>query len=659
MKRFKERMKKLDNRGLSLVELICAMAILSIIGTIVGGILVVSAKSYDTGINEAELQQEAQMVVNQINDLVIDTTATESVTFDGTTLTIPEGTKTHYVKYDASAKKLYYSCDGGEIAGDQLMATGITAFNADTSTFKDSGNLYLDIGLERMSNGTTRDFNATFQITSRNGVVDTTPAASIDVIDDVLLEPNQSYEFHPQVVGISNTAVTWEIVGGNTDANTHMVGNTIYIGSSEAGSIVHLLVKTATKDADGNPMAMRAVRVRIRRINSVNVNIISWDGEAYKADTEYTVEATLIGTYLDQEPWDFDLDYVSPYGVTWAATPTGGATAPTITSITWDPLNPTKAVIKLKLTADMPRNSKITIRATANHPKGKMGATQTNKTGISYGNIYGEKAIDNSSFIEVTHGMGRGSDDEWAHFYVDDLKALLRELYGRDDFTFTRKYRFRVSGSGDSGWSRWFDGSELGSDDPGSYSINVRPNFGYQMYYGKSYDAQCEIKVIDSATGQVMWPLADTSQDQYLLNGTLNRVKVSFTSTALSFSEEFELDASRGAKVDKNFGGTLFTVKDLYSLGGSTNKGNFYNDLHYILEKKVGGTWQKVEDLQSGPNCNVQIRGNAGEYRVCVWMDEIHITANDDGSFSHNGKSEKYEIFNVGGGEGIFYFTAQ
>lgn len=282
MKRLKKRVRELNNRGLSLVELICAMAILSIIGTIVGGILVVSAKSYDTGINEAELQQEAQMVVNQINDLVIDTTATESVTFDGTTLTIPEGTKTHYVKYDAAAKKLYYSCDGGEIAGDQLMATGITAFNADTSTFKDSGNLYLDIGLERMSNGTERNFNATFQITSRNGVVDTTPAASIDVIDDVLLEPNQSYEFHPQVVGISNQAVTWEIVGGNTDSNTHMIGNTIYVGSSEAGSIVHLLVKTATKDADGNAMAMRAVRVRIRRINSVNVNIISWDGEAYK-----------------------------------------------------------------------------------------------------------------------------------------------------------------------------------------------------------------------------------------------------------------------------------------------------------------------------------------------------------------------------------------
>ncbi len=659
MKRLKKKVGELNNRGLSLVELICAMAILSIIGTIVGGILVVSAKSYDTGINEAELQQEAQMVVNQINDLVIDTTATESVTFDGTTLTIPEGTKTHYVKYDAAAKKLYYSCDGGEIAGDQLMATGITAFNADTSTFKDSGNLYLDIGLERMSNGTERNFNATFQITSRNGVVDTTPAASIDVIDDVLLEPNQSYEFHPQVVGISNQAVTWEIVGGNTDSNTHMIGNTIYIGSSETGSIIHLLVKTATKDADGNAMAMRAVRVRIRRINSVNVNIISLEGEAYKAGAVYTAEATLNGTYLDQEPWDFDLDYVSPYGVEWTAVSSGGAPLASVSLVASDPLNPTKAWVKITLTGDMPRNSKITIRATANHPKGTDHGVATNKTGISYGNIYGEASIDNSRFIEVTHGMGRGSDDEWAHFYVDDLKALLRELYGRDDFTFTRKYRFRVNGSGDSGWSRWFDGSELGADDPASYSINVRPNFGYQMYYGKSYDAQCEIKVIDPATGQVMWPLADTPQDQYLLSGTLERVKVSFTSTTLGFSEELGLDASRGAKVDKNFGGTLFTIKDLYSLGGSTNKGNFYNDLHYILEKKVGGTWQKVEDLQSGPSCNVQIRGNAGEYRVCVWMDEKHITANDDGSFTDNGKSEKYEIYNVGGGEGIFYFTAQ
>ena len=55
----------------------------------------------------------------------------------------------------------------------------------------------MDIGLERESAGGLKTFNATFQITARNGVVDTTPSASIDVIDDVVLEPNQSYTFNP------------------------------------------------------------------------------------------------------------------------------------------------------------------------------------------------------------------------------------------------------------------------------------------------------------------------------------------------------------------------------------------------------------------------------------------------------------------------------
>ena len=264
-----------------------AIAILSLVGTTVGGILIVSAQSYDNGMNEVELQQEAQMVVNQINDLIIDTTATESVSFADNTLVIPEGTKTHKVKYDAATKQLLYSCEGGALSGEELMANGITAFSADTASFKDSGNLYLDIGLERESAGGLKTFNATFQITARNGVVDTTPSASIDVIDDVVLEPNQSYTFNPDVVGISNKAVEWDIVGGNTDSTTHMLGNTIYIGSAEEGSIVHLLVKTATKDAEGNAMAMRAVRVRIRRVNTVTVKKLSVTGTEYKKDAEY------------------------------------------------------------------------------------------------------------------------------------------------------------------------------------------------------------------------------------------------------------------------------------------------------------------------------------------------------------------------------------
>lgn len=638
--------RKTDNRGLTLVELVCAMAILSIIGTIVGGILVVSAQSYDTGINEAELQQEAQMVVNQINDLVIDTTATESVSFAGDTLTIPEGIKTHKVRYDAAQQKLLYSCDA---SGEELMASGITSFNVDTASFQNTGNLYVDIGLERMSNGQPRTFNATFQITSRNGVVDTTPTASIDVVDDVVLEPHQSYTFVPTVVGITDQNVTWSIVGGNTDSGTTMIGNKITIAGGERGSIIHLLVSTAAKDGDGNPMATRAVRVRIRRVNGITANLVERNGEAYKDGTEYIISADLMGTYLDQEPWSWDNDYVSPYTVTWSAITTGSVTAPDIQLLTGDPSNPSKFYAKVTLKGDMPRNTKITIRATASHPAG------SNKTSLAYGNVYGDYIISNTRIIEPMHSMGRGSDDPWGKVYVEDLKALLREKYGKDSFQFTVNYRFRETGTGDAGWSRWYSNTEIGADGGGSSVINGRPGFGFLMYYNKSYDVQCELKIIDPATGKVMWPFADTPSTDYILNGTIEKVSISFKSTALGFTSETGWSEGHVSKVNKNFSGDILEFVKHNSLGG-TQYEKFKNDVSFVLQRKEAGVWKDVETIKDKPNCWINLNGVAGEYRIRVSMKEYHTSEDNLTGWSYYGM---HDIWRNGNGSGEFYFIAE
>lgn len=657
MKRLREKMKKLNNRGLTLVELICAVAILSLIGTTIGSILVVSAKSYDSGMTEVNLQQEAQMVVNQINDLIIDTTATSSVTFDGTTLSIPQGEKTHYVRYDAASKNLYYYyTDASHTTDEELMASGITSFVADTSAYADSGNLFVDIGLEREGKDSPRTFQATFQITSRNGVVDTTPSASIDVVDDVVLEPNQSYTFNPVVVGISNQAVVWDIVGGSTDSTTHMIGNTIYVGSGEEGSIVHLLVKTATVDAEGNAMAMRAVRVRIRRVNTVNVNILSVNGTPYMAGTEYTITADIGGTYLEKEPWDWDTDYVEPYGITWAVNSTGAVptAAPSITFVDRDPLQPTRAIIKLKLNEDMPRNAKLTIRATAIHPKGTFGGLNTNKTGITYGNVYGETVIDNSRYFVVENGLARGSDDKICTFDWDALKQFLINMYNSDpnlpdnpDLELVRVHRFRETGT--ATWSQWYGGDNGDSIDRGN-DINIRPCSGLMMEYGKTYEVQVRMSVIIRNTGEEIWPFADTPTDQYMIDTVMDKVSVSFTSTLLGFDEEWGLSASRGATINKNSSNvTLFSVKKLYSL-----KGDRWNDVRYILERKEGSEWVKVRDLQDGQNCLVSTDGIAGEYRVKVWMK-----AEKCPGYNQSHTWYDYKIYEQGGDVGIFYFKAE
>ena len=69
MRLFRKRILKLGNRGLSMVELICAIAIVSLLGTTVSSIMVVSANTYRRGAAETEVQQEAQLVANQISSL--------------------------------------------------------------------------------------------------------------------------------------------------------------------------------------------------------------------------------------------------------------------------------------------------------------------------------------------------------------------------------------------------------------------------------------------------------------------------------------------------------------------------------------------------------------------------------------------------------------
>ena len=667
MKRLKEKLMKLNNRGLTLVELICSVAILSLVGLTIGGILVVSAKSYDSGINEVELQQEAQMVVNQINDLVIDTTASSVLTFDGTKLTIPQGDKKHYVEYDSATKSLYYSFeDSTGTSSKELMATGIASFSADTSSFADSGNLYVDIALERETKGDPRQFQATFQITSRNGIVDTTPSVSIDVVDDIVLEPNQSYEFTPVVVGISNQAVTWTIAGGNTDSTTSMLGNKINIGKDETGSIIHLLVQTNEVDGDGNPMAVRPVRVRIRRVNTIKIMPVTRTGDAFKKDTEYTFAADLTGTYLDKEPWGWDSDYVDPFTVKWSASSTGSvATAlPTITEVAKDPLNPSHAVITVKLNEDMPKNSTITITVKAMHPEGvNSDGSNANKSGLKYATVIDDIDIDNSGFLTLTHGMARGSDDDIATFDIDALKALLISKFGNGTYQLSRIYRFREEGSGEAGWTRWYGDqtdTDLGFGFDAGTSVNIRPKFGHMMRYGKRYDFQCKLCMINQDTGVTVWPFVDTPLDQYFISGTMDRVHVTFTSTTLGFTEEKGWAASKGTKISANTNGIIFSVKDIYSLGGTTNKGNYFSYIHYILERKEGADWVKVQDLQSGKECRVQLNGVAGEYRVLVWMDERNVTKDDStGTITDKNDAYVYNIYELGGNEGIFYFTAE
>ena len=663
--------RKLTNRGLSLVELICAIAILGLVGVSIGSMLVISSNSYDKGITEVELQQEAQLIVNQISDLVIDSSTDPSsglsVQFGSDVLTIPEMSdsgviKTHKIIHRDN--NLYYSCDG---SAEELMAEGIIGFNADTTTFDSSGNLYLDIALEKESRGNKRNFEATFHITSRNGVVETIPMASIEIEDNIVLEPNQSFTFNPSVVGIADQGVSLTLVGGNTSSATYISGNTITIASNETGSVLQVLAKTDATE-NGSPMALRPIRVRIRRINDIGIDRTLVYGTDMEANAVYELTADLSGFNLDHLiDVSNDDDYVSPYDISFTIAASGTQT-PSMTAPTIDPLNPTQAKVRITLKEDMPEMSYIIVTAYADHAYGKKNAgtstENSNKTGLLYAEINKPSKLENMNTFDITGGLSRGSDDAVGEFSgLERLKQLLIDKYGNGNYQPVKWHRFRaVNGDGSKGpWTEWMGGDPNDPTDKGT-SINIRPCSGLMMDYDKAYEVQIKLTIINQdivdADGKykVMWPEADTPQSAYLIDAVMNKVTLSFKSSQLGFSAKTGFTCN--TILTEEYYDNLFELDKVASLKRDLAE----NNIQYILEKKVNGTWTKVSDLQSGPQCRARFNQGSGDYRIKIWVKDCKKCLGYSGQPSHTANDHvlfDYNVYNEATGEGIFYFKVQ
>ncbi len=153
-----QKLQEFDNRGLTLVELLCSVAILSIVGMTISSVLIVSADSYNRSNSEIQAQQEAQLVANQIDDLLIDATA--DVHYDTSaepTLTIKQGGVTHTVVLKGN--ELYYSNGVDE----QLLASGVRDFGVDDTEFAERGYIKLKMKMDRKF----QNYESVFAITAR------------------------------------------------------------------------------------------------------------------------------------------------------------------------------------------------------------------------------------------------------------------------------------------------------------------------------------------------------------------------------------------------------------------------------------------------------------------------------------------------------------
>lgn len=428
--------RKGDHRGLSLVELICAIAIMSLVGAGVSGFMIVGANTYRSGTTEVELQTEAQMIVNQIGDLVIDTTST--ITPEGATAATAiaiERSNNRYEIEHAGTEVLYseYRIDtGGAVAEDQLLGENVTTFQADISDFPTNGVLRLYLKLEKDE----RIFAAYYTIMARNGSISITsdsvsPSATVVAPNEIVVEPNQRYELNAAVVGVSNNAVTWTL-SGQSDPDTMILLDEygmpyLKVGKNENSNSMQLTVNTVAMDGAA-PLGTAFVKVHLRRVNDVTLNGVLTSGTAGKQNATYRITASIDGTTLDRllgSESDMNPPYYSPYELEWTSSLSGSGGVITNTSAYFT-LEDHGTYADLKLLQDFDDLS-LTVYARDLHPEGTYGGVQRNKTGLSYDTVIGEWTLQTGLRIVVSGGWLRGGESPMLVEGLDSTGARVDE----------------------------------------------------------------------------------------------------------------------------------------------------------------------------------------------------------------------------------------
>lgn len=163
MKQLKE-----NNAGFSLVEMLVAIAIFSVVSVAFFQFLMVAIRHYQQGTREVEVQYEAQLVTNQLQDMLIDAKQGVSYAVNGTLVRsdadAPAGTVTskevfiyntdryYVIEWKAADRELLYSeysrtPEGtwDTVASDVLMAEYVSEFSVDLTFFDRNNGIGLDL----------------------------------------------------------------------------------------------------------------------------------------------------------------------------------------------------------------------------------------------------------------------------------------------------------------------------------------------------------------------------------------------------------------------------------------------------------------------------------------------------------------------------------
>ena len=509
---FMRRMRK-DRRGLTLIELIIAAAILGIITATVGGALVVATNAYRNGSIQTALQTESQFTINAIEGLIID--ATDTVEFSGNVLTITNVDYTYEIVFDPVSHTLTYTqydTNTGDPIMDpavQLLAEHVSDFFVNADDFPTSRNVQIRLTME--NNG--RSFTTNYNITSRNNPnagesIEMT--AVINVEHEIVLEPNQNYTLDVSVIGPSNNSFSAKFEDeGDHSINAYVdnittSGLDIHIGATETGGDdqkLILKISTNAKAADGtSPLNETYVYVYIRRINEMTflTGADKQSGTALKAGAIYTVTADPVGSrddILQRWPQRFDDDYVDPKTVVWSFRTSTGENGNDYAAI----LNNTGEASELtfQLKQDIPAGMQLQIWATAQHPSGRNKTSSVYSTPVEDYVVLeapkgGLKLVDgqlrrgDECYVASDLDPGRLVEDEWKRNHpgeeMPNGERYIGGFTGNIYFRYTATDGTNHSSAGYPGWIKMANQG----NDPQQFKFNAADFAG--MYFMTDYN---------------------------------------------------------------------------------------------------------------------------------------------------------------------------
>ncbi|MDD6627320.1 MAG: prepilin-type N-terminal cleavage/methylation domain-containing protein [Lachnospiraceae bacterium] len=325
-----------NHKGFTLVELIIAVAILSIVTLAVCGFIMVGSRSYTSANTDVMLQQEAQLALNQISDVIIDTT--DSINYGGKSDSASEmemvlkdsefseeptekclvvvnkkasnnDNPSYWFSWNKAEEVIYFNTSDDVVdesnpepnfvdADKAVLAQHVKEFHVDISQFEQ--NRVVKVSMTFANGG--REYTTSNNITVRNRVslnkIDVKPMKrvvkeTINTESSVTLEPGEHYTFLCSVEGNDeDKMVRWELVDGAKNGTFISSDGALSIGLEETRQSFMVRV---TSDSDAGVKTTKEVRVNVKRVTNVN---LSCSASSIKAGNMITVNGNALGNHL-------------------------------------------------------------------------------------------------------------------------------------------------------------------------------------------------------------------------------------------------------------------------------------------------------------------------------------------------------------------------